>query len=478
MILLLLIPLAGLPGNLPENCRLFASSLPKAETDSAGGLAAAAGCLPWRMDLWEAAAKQALQENQPEAAMHYLERAIQETSRFQPNAGTGLSLPALLDLAAASYQIGDYETALKTWGSISDRVGLNEQSAEMLARLQLVQADFAAARQTWQAVIDHQPQNAQAHFELGLLLCAYEPESALQHLEQAAALDLRWDETASILRRAILSARIGENPAYSLLACGRALASLNYWHLAAEAFRQAILKQPGFAEAWAYLGEARQHLPQGENPSGKTLDSDNDGLLELQTAVELNPQSLAAQTLLSLYWQRKGEYLPALEAIQQALAIEPDNPVLTAQMAAIQAEAGDFEGAYQTYLKAAERSPHDPTHLRQIIQFSLDYNYHIEEIALPIARRLLADDPQSPTDLDLMARILIYLGDLSNAEKFLHSALSVNPRFAPAHLHLGLVFLLQGDQQSAHDHLITAQLLDPGGPNAEQAARLLDYSTP
>ncbi len=175
----------------------------------------------------------------------------------------------------------------------------------------------------------------------------------------------------------------------------------------------------------------------------------SDGLAELQKAVSLDPKSLAAQTFLSLYWIRQGRYDQALETIHLALQLAPDNPILVAELAAVLAASGDLDGANQTYRQAAALSPYDPLYYRLQVSFSLEYDYQVAQIALPLARKLVVQDPQDPTNLDLMAQVFIHQGDLVDAERFLRRSLDANPDFAPAHLHLGLLYLLLGDQAAA-----------------------------
>jgi Tfp pilus assembly protein PilF len=77
-----------------------------------------------------------------------------------------------------------------------------------------------------------------------------------------------------------------------------------------------------------------------------------------------------------------------------------------------------------------------------------------------------------------MGQVLIKLGDLASAERFLARALLADAGYAPAHLHLGLAYLLQGEGQSAQEQLLLAQSLDPGSATARQAQRLLEGGSP
>ena len=238
-------------------------------------------------------------------------------------------------LGDAYQQTGNSAAALRLWKTAAALGRLAPEEAVIngskIAQGYLEQGNYPAAIGFWQYLADLQPGDAQTHFQLGLLLATQDPETALPVLEKAAGLDAQLQTPVSGLRRAVLSARFAENPAYTLLVTGRALAMLDRWRLAAEAFHQATRIRPDYAEAWAYWGEALQHPGVVDDTAGTSPEDKTAGLAELQKAVTLDPKSLAAQTLLSLYWVRQGRYDQALETIRLALKLAPDNPVLVAE---------------------------------------------------------------------------------------------------------------------------------------------------
>jgi tetratricopeptide (TPR) repeat protein len=482
LLALLVLPLVVIyPSHLPLDCletftQPVSTGVP---VNSASSAAVMANCMPWRADLWERAGMQALQAGDPQTAVQFFERAQATAARFGHPASQALTLAGLMALGDAYQQTGNLSAALRTWKSAVDLGGLSRDQAAAnalkIAQASLDVGDYPSAIASLQYLVDLQPQNAQARYQLGLLLATQAPEAALPVLDAAVSLDQKLSEPVSSLRRAILSARFAENPAYTLLLAGRALANLDQWRLAAEAFSQSTRQRPDYAEAWAYWGEALQH-PDGAVQAATPAQSD--GLVELQKAVALDPKSLAAQTFLSLFWVRQGRYDWALETLNRALLLAPDNPSLVAELAAVLAASGDLDKAYQTYQQAAALSPYDPLYLRLQVEFSLQYDYHQQEIALPVARRLVIQDPRDPANLDLMAQVLISQGDLVNAERFLRRLLADNPDFAPAHLHLGLLFLLQGDQATALQELERTISLAPGSPAARQAQQLLEHPSP
>jgi predicted Zn-dependent protease len=104
----------------------------------------------------------------------------------------------------------------------------------------------------------------------------------------------------------------------------------------------------------------------------------------------------------------------------------------------------------------------------------LDYDFEVAQTALPLARRLVARQPDQPANLDLMAQVLIHQGDLASAIRFLGRALASDPTFIPAWLHLGQARLLQGDRAEALSALGQVMTLSPNSPEAARAQRLIE----
>jgi tetratricopeptide (TPR) repeat protein len=450
--------------SLRQARRALADGLPLRASQS---VAQAARLAPWRADLWAQAGLYAYQAGANQEAIGYLQQAA---------ALTPLSEQELITLGQAHEQAGDRPAALVAWGQAIDRYGPSVESLSYRSQAYLDQGDYPAALTDMKSLAELQPGDAVLHHRLGLLLAAYDPPAAQPYLDRAAQLDARYQPAAADVRRAVISARFAEDPAYTLLATGRALAALGEWSLAAQAFHQATALRPDYAEAWAYLGEARQHPAQGTLLLNAAASGD--GLAELRKALELDPGSLAAHTFLTLYYARRGSFDLALDALHQAIALDPGNLALQVQLAGLQAASGDLYQAKDTYLEILERAPQDTAYARALAQFCLDYDFEIKQTALPLARRLAGEYPRDPANLDVMAQVLIKLGDLAGATRFLERALEFQPGHAPALLHLGQVLLLQGDRVGALRQLTQVVSLAPGSPEAAQAQRLIDDYLP
>ncbi len=421
-------------------------------------LARAAALQPSQPLLWEQAGRLALAGGDAGKAIEFLERGRKD-----------LSLDGMLNLGQAYAQSGDLHTAAQTWQAAVERFGPSVDALDPLSHAYFRLRDYPGARSSLESLLVLKPADAGLHFRLGLLLAAVEPGAAVEHLEEARRLSPELEKQAGKLRAEILAASLEGDRAYILLSAGRVLAAMNEWELAAEAFSQAAQANPDYAEAWAYLGEAQQHLPQDEKQA-----STQAGLAEIQRALQLDPHSLAAHLFLSIYWSRQGRYDLAEQAISEALQIYPQEAALHAELGSLMARSGDLAGAAEAYLQAAAIEPEDAWYQRQVVEFSLTYNYQLEALALPAARRALSMSPGEADNLDAMAQVQIRLGQLEAAMETLERALKADAQNAAAHLHLGYLLMLQGEAATALEHFQLAESLAPGSSTAEQAQRLME----
>ena len=429
--------------------------------EAASLLAEAAESIPWHNDLWEQAGSAALQGGDPQLAAGYY---VEAKSRG------GLSAQGRIALGDAYGQMGNLPAAISEWESALQAGGAAGEIYSRLLPAHGSLSDTAAILSDLQALVAMQPDDASLQYELGLLLAAQQPEAALEHLKQAAELDPRLAASAELLRRNIRTASVKDNLDFTLLEAGRSLGSLGEWELATQAFRQATLNRPDYAEAWAFLGEAIQHLPPAETGS--------DGLAELNKALQLDPQALSAHLFLALYWQRQQRLELALEILRKAARLYPDNLNVQTEMGKTLAMQGDLGAALEAYQRAVSLAPGDATAYRQLVEFSLEPNYQVQEVALPAARRLILLNANDPASLDVMGQVLLSLGDSANAERYFNRVLRSDALYAPAHLHLGLIYMEQGDRPAAYEEFKLVLAQSPGTAAAEQAERLLQEYFP
>lgn len=422
----------------------------------AKNLAIVATHLPWRTNLWEPAGREALAGGDPIAAIEYFKQA----------AATGsLSQDGYIQFGDAYQASGNPYTAIQLWETANLIFGPLPAVLERIAAQQRESKDYPALITTLKAIAQIEgPFLTDINYELGLLLAAVDPVAAPPYLLQAVERNPQLT-AAREMAFAIQRALPNDNPAYTRMVAGRKLGSFGHWDLAAYAFQTVTQTNPDYSEGWAYLGEARQHLPDLEP---------EDILIPLQKAIELDPTSLPANTFMAVYWQRNGSPELSQQYLTAAVQLDPSNPDLLVDLGAATAILGDLETAVAYYNAAVDVTAANPVYLRALGEFCIRYNHNLEGIALPAARQALLADAHDPGSLDLMGQVLFRMGDLLNAQRFLLRAITIDPDFAPAHLHLGLVQRLQGESSLAAQSFRMVISLAPDTPTADLAVRFLD----
>lgn len=398
-------------------------------------IAQAAEFLPWRMDLWEQAGILALASNNSETAQSYLNHV----------AVSGvLSTDGYIALGDAEEMAGDQKSAIRHW-----EVALrnDERADELHYRLAMAYreiGDIEVAAEHQKALVELKPADAELNYELGLLLAALQPESALAYLSLAAEADAAFSANARLLFRNIRSAQLSEDQSYLLTKSGQTLGSLNEWNLAVTALSKATQLNPGYAEAWAYLGEARQQIQSG-------------GLEEIETALEIDPDSIAANTLMGIYWQRQEQFPLALNYLHAAAKLDQENPAIQVEIGNTLGLLGNLTAAETHYQRAVDLSPHDPQYWRALANFYIKYEMNLKEEGLKAARRAVILDPENPESLDLLAQIYLLLDSPFLARRFLEKALAHDPHYPPSLINFGLINILEGDMISAYQNFRLAQ---------------------
>ena len=431
--------------------------------DAARHYEAAGRLLAWEPCLFEQAARAALEGGD---LQYGIQLFVQATRGGRP-----LSLDGWVAFGDAYQQSGDLPSAMAVWEEALNRSSedsLYNSPARLydrLAHAYRLTGDYAAEKTALDRWLQLEPNNPDAHYQLGLLLAATQPEEALPELMLAAALDPNLDAPVQTLRVSLNTALLVDDPAYHLVMAGRALGAVGEWDLAAEAFRRAILLLPEYAEAWAWLGEAYQHMGR-------------DGLLYLEEALALKPDSAMNHAMYGLYWQRQNQPYQALTAFHVAAELEPENPAWQAALGEVYAQAGDLILASSHYQRAVALAPQDPVYWRVLAAFCIQYNVQVTEVGLPAALWTLALAPDDWRSLDVVGQAMMAAGDYDGAEYYFLRAVQAAPDEATLHLHLGWLYLQMSRPALAHYHLEKARALDPHGPFGAQAERLLEQNFP
>jgi tetratricopeptide (TPR) repeat protein len=410
----------------------------------------AAGRLFWRNDLWEQAGLADYHIGDRQNAIRLLEIARQRSS---------ISAPGWDALGSAYWDNNQHPLALSIWKSGSQIDPSYKSLLDHLALAYHAIADYPSEQDalTKRLALG---EDASAHYRLGLILTLSDLRQAQKELSAARSLDSGFDPAVQTLQTALNLASLEINAAPRAIVIGRGLGLVEEWGLADRAFEQAVAADANNAEAWAWSGEARQHIGQ-------------DGRMDLDKALALAPGDALIRELRGVYWKRQGNYAQALMEYLRAAQIEPDNPAWQGSLGDAYSQTGDLVSALAAYQNAVSLAPNDATYLRLLAIFCSDNNVHVMDIGLPAAQKAAELAPKDPQALDALGWSDLQAGYLNGAQQSFIKAIEISPDIALTHLHLAETYLKKGELASAFDELNLARQLDRSGPTGQMAGQLL-----
>lgn len=185
---------------------------------------------------------------------------------------------------------------------------------------------------------------------------------------------------------------------------------------------------------------------------------------EKETSIEARRRAADALVLLGVILAVEGDGAGALKAVEQAVALAPDN--FDAQFALGRARygAGDPAGAAKSFRAAVELRPDDPK-ARFFLATALEGAGETEG-ALAAYRELLTLRPDSADGHLGLGALLVKLGGDRTLEgtKELMRAISLNGDLYEARITLGRALVRLGRAEEAVEHLQRAAALAPGNP--------------
>ena len=360
---------------------------------------------------------------------------------------------------------GDAHSAVAQWETALADDPKNDGVLARLANQYEAAGRYSDAVNVLNQLAQLRPQDAAVYYRLALLTAATSPEDAPARLALAAGVSPSLSPATKTLIDAIQEGEATGDRAYVFGKVGYALVQLSEWRLAEEALTHAVTLNPQYADAFAYLGLARDR-------------QNKDGLDAYQTAVKLAPQSPLALYLLGLHWRRAGDSNTALPYLLAAQKLDPQNPAIAAEIGGAYASTGDLTNGEICLSEAVKRDDQNPQWWLLLAKFYMDNEYHVAELGLPAARRAANLDPKSGPAADIFGYALVLTGDLVNGEKMLQQALSLGGDTASTAYHLGVLYLRQNRKPEAEIAFKHALTLDPDGFYGGLALKALGALTP
>ncbi len=369
---------------------------------------------------------------------------------------------ALAGLAQVALHEGDPWAAVQLW-----RAALAVNPRDVEIRYSLAQAyvglcEFATAKDELQHVVIREADHQGAHYLLGLLCAPEERALAVEHLSIAAA---GGDPSLAARAREILNVLeevgAGQDVARKAALLAHAYLELEEPTLALEQLKRVIALQPENYNARAYAGWALFSLHDRES-ARRTL----------REVTREDPKNPLAYYFLGLLHRSDG-YLPtALWEFQRALQLDTSNAAVYAEIANTYQLMGRLPEAEEWYRAAISVAPDEAGFRLLLAQFYGDVVLKPER-ALVAATETVALAPDDPVARELLGWAQYLVGSLPEARISLEHALQLDPTFARAYYHLGMVYQEMGDRDQARWAFQRAVDLDQDGTYRAKAVEQL-----
>jgi tetratricopeptide (TPR) repeat protein len=403
----------------------------------------AAQRIPWRSDLYEFAGHEYYY------AKDYSKAETAYQKAFDRHV---LSPDGWVAWGDVVYLSGDTERGTQIWEQALEQKKPSGNLYSRLAQVYKDHGEYAKAAEYLQKYVAVHPDDSAAHYHLGLLLALTDPDTALSELLTASQQNPQLDPAVQTLRSALNLASLNASPSARLVLIGRGLGLVQEWELARVAFESAVKEDEANAEAWAWLGEAKQQMKEDETA-------------ELERAYQLNPNSATVRGLRGLYFQRTGNFRNALIEFQTAAQLDPKNPAWLVSLGETYSKLGDLIRAMQSYQAATKLAPEDVSYLRLLALFCAQNNINIKDVGIPAAEQAVILAQKDSTSQDLLGWLLFMDARYPEAERILLKAIELDPNNALAHYHLGMLYLEKEQRELAYSHFVSAR--DLGSNDAQ-----------
>jgi len=373
------------------------------------------------------------------------------------------------------------------------------------------QLDFVSAREHLETCLKVWPDSAETHFHLARVCRrAREVDSAAKHLSEAERLGYAGRETA--LENLLLQAHSGdvrqvEETLVQYLQTGHREEVLIF-----EALLEGLLQIHYLPEAERWSTVWLERYPHDWRPyyfRGRTFDLGvkvNRAIEDYQAALERKPDAFEVHQSLGELQREKGLLNEALPHLRYCHERRPDDPTVVVSLARCHRMLGDPNTARQlldrwleangrTHVgvvslrgrverdlseperalpwlrKAEELAPRDGATLSMLVNVlrelgqeeeAKSYERKVEDVVRQVERlnTLTLKISNSPDDVAARSEIgvlLIRLGHVKPAYRWLMSALELSPGHAPTHLALAEYHEAIGDPQQARNHRLAAE---------------------
>jgi len=349
-----------------------------------------------------------------------------------------------------------------------------------LAQQERFRRNYLDAIDHLKRAITHDPDSSALHLELSRLYWQLrDRERALAEGEQATRLDpengeahgflatiynvlvIRRGERGEMLEKAILhTERVialepAEDVAQEMLSIGRLYQLAGRHADAAEILENYLSREQPTPRARLWLAQA--YAAQGDLEQG---------VAQLQQALEMSPESVQVLEALADLEQRRGNLKGAIDTVETLVERAPGNLPLYVRLGLLMRRAGHAEQALEVYDRGEEvaRQRGDVDSMAVLQDIYLDWSEALLELGRmeDAGKRVdmgAKEFPDDPRFILARAQVEYRQGDLARGRQTLDDLLRANPRNpglrgAVAEIYLGLAARLEGGAES-HDEQVS-----------------------
>lgn len=355
---------------------------------------------------------------------------------------------ALIYLYAEADAVGWTAATRQTYAALRQRMGeitplaiLNPNDSG-LVRQQVAAAihrqDWQTARSALQTLVELDPTDSQANYQLGLVLAIETPASADPYLNVA----LRDAQVAPTVRaiQPLLTVADTESRCRQV---GFSLLSAEEWAFAEYAYSQVIELNPQDWLALTYRGYIRDQ--RGAN-----------GLSDLETAIGLNPTGALPFYFLGLHWRLADDLPAAGDAFMSAHFLDSENPAITAEIAATFRQMGNNDQTAEWLNITVGLDAENIGWQRLRAAFYADTGYLLEEEGMAYIEEAYDHFPDDPSIAASLGYAHHRLDNSRTALAYLEFARDADPTDARSHYYYGLVMLKLGNTAAAQSAFYAA----------------------
>jgi spermidine synthase len=258
---------------------------------------------------------------------------------------------------------------------------------------------------------------------------------------------------------AVVRDRLANATAAEWMARGRMELRAEAFHLAYDAFREALALDPRHVEALAALSEAAT----GSSRQPEAIEL-------LRQLGSRDPRNSEVRVELSRILAATGAFETARQLATDAVGLAPDDPRAGEQLAAVVADAGDVERLAPLADALARRFPGRPDPL--FYQATASFLRGRMKEAVAAAREVVGARPDLARAQNLLGAACASQNELACAASAFDASLRAAPRVSSTYVNLGNLRLQAGDPEGAAQSFAEALVTDPASAPAREGLRL------